>query len=89
MNIFNSQFFNQEYVNPTYYRQTCVNHHFQEQVQRDYEEKQMKEIANAAKAMRDLCRAVKKIDSRYQQQAFIECLTVCAEEWGWNQQNPR
>lgn len=70
------QMFNQQYVNPQYYQANLY------QIQQ-YNYEQNKEVMNAAKAMRDLCKAVKKLDAQHQQEAFYACLAVMAEERNW------
>ena len=72
---FNDRFCNPQYVNQYYYLQ-----------QQEYirQMKQDLEVQKAAKAARDLCRAVKNMDEQHQQQAFLACLCVMAEEYGWN-----
>lgn len=72
---FNDKFCNPQYVNPYYYLQ-----------QQEYirQMKQDLEVQKAAKAARDLCRAVKNMDEPHQQQAFLACLCVMAEEYGWS-----
>lgn len=71
---FNDRFCNPQYVNPYYYLQ-----------QQEYirQMKQDLEVQKAAKAARDLCRAVKNMDEQHQQHAFLACLCVMAEEYGW------
>lgn len=75
---FNNMMFNPQYVNAAYYQQ---------QVQRtQYQFEQDAEVIKATKAVRDLCRAVKKMDEAHQQEAFLKCLAVMAEESGWSVQ---
>lgn len=75
--FFNQMMFNPQYVNQSYYNQ------IQTQIaQRNFQQKQ--EVANAMKAMKDLCEAVKNLDEPYQQEAFWGCLWVMAVEFGWN-----
>lgn len=76
-NSFYNQFFNQQYVNSNYY---CQN---QNQIAQ-YQQEQSEEVQNVVKAVRDLCRAVKKLDSQHQQQAFTLALAEMATEFGWN-----
>ena len=76
MNPFYNQMFNPQYVNATYYAQ-------QEEYIRQI--KQDEDVLKAADAARDLCKAVKSMDERHQQQAFLACLAVLAEEFGWRQ----
>ena len=73
---FNDRMFNPQYVNPDYYNQQ------QRMVQYHYE--QNGEVVKAVKAMRDLCTAVRKMDDSHQREAFVKCLAVLAEEFGWN-----
>ena len=74
MNTFYNQMFNPQYVNLQYYRQI-------EQMQ--YQAKQNEEVANAVKAIRDLCKAVKELDDQHQQIAFSACLAEMAREFNW------
>ena len=76
MNPFYNQMFNPQYVNAVYYAQ-------QEEYIRQI--KQDEDVLKAADAARDLCKAVKRMDERHQQQAFLACLAVLAEEFGWGQ----
>ena len=66
--------FNPQYVNLEYYRRV-------EQMQ--YQAKQNEEVANAVKAIHDLCEAVKKLDDQHQQIAFSACLAEMAKELDW------
>lgn len=73
---FNNQMFNPQYVNQQYYnsiREEIIKHNHE----------QNKEVANAVKAMHDLCEAVKKLDSQHQQTAFYACLAEMAREMNW------
>ena len=74
MNTFYNQMFNPQYVNIEYYRQI-------EQLQ--YNTKQNEEIANAVKAIHDLCEAVKQLDCHHQEIAFYACLAEIAKELKW------
>ena len=76
-NPFYNQFFNQQYVNPDYYRKS------QEQIIQ-YQQEQSKEVLNVVKAVHDLCDAYKKLDPQHQQQAFYLALAEMAKESGWN-----
>ncbi|MBQ6022274.1 MAG: hypothetical protein IJL25_05040 [Clostridia bacterium] len=76
-NYFNNQMFNPQYVNPQYYQA------IRNQPQQTDPVEQAKEIANAVKAIHDLCEAVKKIDAQYQQSAFNACLVQLAIEMNW------
>ena len=76
MNPFYNQMFNPQYVNAAYYTQ-------QEEYIRQI--KQDEDVLKAADAARDLCKAVKRMDERHQQQAFLARLAVLAEEFGWSQ----
>ena len=73
---FHDQLFNPATVNPQYYQavRTQIAQH---------EWEQNTEIANAVNAVRDLCRAVKKIDTEHQSQAFLACLEQMAIEMNW------
>lgn len=67
--------FNPQYVNPDNYK-------LQRQMQHKYD--QDKKVADAVKAIHDLCEAVKGMDQFHQQQAFQACLAQMALELGWN-----
>ena len=71
---FNNMMFNLQYVNPDYYNQIR---------QCEYKQNQDKKVRDAIKAMHDLCDAVKDMDQEHQQQAFLGCLGVMAEELNW------
>lgn len=73
---FNERMFNPQYVNPTYYNQ------MQAQIAQ-YQLQQNVEVAKAVKAMRDMCKAVKKMDDQHQQEAFMACLGVMSQEFNW------
>lgn len=73
---FNNQMFNPQYVNQQYYNS------IREEILK-YNYEQNKEVANAVKAMHDLCEAVKKLDSQHQQTAFYACLAEMAKEMNW------
>ena len=73
---FNNQMFNPQYVNKQYYNSV------REEIAK-YNYEQNKEVANAVKAMHDLCEAVKKLDSQHQQTAFYACLAEMANEFNW------
>lgn len=74
MNLYN-QMFNPEYVNPENYRQIFN--------QRQYEFEQNKEVANAIKAMHDLCEAINKLDEQHKSSAFYGCLIEIAKANQW------
>lgn len=74
MNTFYNQMFNPQYVNPEYY--SLIK-------QQQYQAKQNEEVANAVKAIHDLCEAVKKLDEEHQQIAFSACLVEMAREFNW------
>ncbi|MBE6904511.1 MAG: hypothetical protein E7480_07895 [Ruminococcaceae bacterium] len=74
MNTFYNQMFNPQYVNLQYYRQI-------EQLQ--YQAKQNEEVANAVKAIRDLCKAIKELDNQHQMIALSACLAEMAREFNW------
>lgn len=76
-NLFYDQFFNLQYVNSDYY------HRNQEQIAQ-YNREQSEEVQNVVKSVRDLCKAVKILDSQHQQQAFGLALAEMARELGWN-----
>lgn len=71
---FNNMMFNPRYVNADYYNQMR---------QFEYNQNQDKKVRDAIKAMHDLCDAVKDMDQNHQQQAFLGCLGVMAEEFRW------
>ena len=71
---FNNMMFNPQYVNADYYNQIR---------QFEYNQNQDKKVRDAIKAMHDLCDAVKDMDQEHQQQAFLGCLGVMAEELNW------
>ena len=72
---FYNQMFNPTYVNPQTY------HQFLQMQQYQFE--QNKEVANAIKAMHDLCEAVSKLDELHKQAAFIGCLGEIARANHW------
>lgn len=74
MNLYN-QMFNPEYVNPENYRQIFN--------QRQYEFEQNKKVANAIKAMHDLCEAINKLDEQHKPLAFSGCLIEIAKANQW------
>ncbi len=75
-------YFYDRFYNPTY-----VNAYNYAQNQRNiYQFTQNVEVMKAANAAKDLCRAVKNMDEQHQQQAFLACLGVMAEEYGWGTQ---
>ena len=75
---FDNRMFNPNYVNPDYYRQ------MQAHIERQrYEAEQNREIANAVKAVHDLCVAVRNMDPRHQEQEFYACLAEIARENNW------
>ncbi len=71
---FNEMMFNPNYVSEAYYRQIAA---------RQYDAHQNSEVFKAERAMRDLCEAVKNLDSNHQRIAFEACLGVIAAEYGW------
>lgn len=76
MNTFYNQMFNPQYVNPNYY--------FEVMKQKQNKSTQTEEIEKAVNAMHDLCEALKKIDDKYQQEAFNACLAEMALQFKWN-----
>ena len=74
MNYFNNMMFNPQYVNPDYYNQIR---------QFEYKQNQDTKVRDAIKTMHDLCDALKDMDQEHQQQAFLGCLGVMAEELNW------
>ncbi len=76
-NQFSDQFFNPQYVNPSYYdqiRQQIFQHNLE----------QTKEVTTIMKAVKDICDASKKLDPYHYQLAFNMALAVIADEYGWN-----
>lgn len=73
---FKDRMFNPQYVNPVYYNQ------MQAQITQ-YQFQQNIEVEKTVKAVRDMCEAVKKMDEQHQQEAFMACLGVMAQEFGW------
>ena len=71
---FNNMMFNPQYVNANYYNQIR---------QFEYNQNHDKKVRDAIKAMHDLCDAVKDMDQNHQEQAFLGCLAVMAEEFHW------
>lgn len=71
---FNNMMFYPQYVNADYYNQIR---------QFEYNQNQDKKVRDAIKAMHDLCDAVKDMDQEHQQQTFLGCLGVMAEEFNW------
>ena len=80
MNFGNNQFcgniFNQQYVSQNNYMQ------LQYEIAK-YQANQNNEVAKAVKAMHDLCKAVKNMDTEHQQQAVELCLAEIAREFEW------
>lgn len=74
MNTFCNQMFNPQYVNPAYYYQISQQRH---------EAKQRMEVANAVKAIHDLCEAVKQLDEQHYAIAFNECIFEMGREFNW------
>ena len=72
---FYGQMFNPTFVNPQY----C---HDIAQLQQ-YQHEQDKSVADAIKAMHDLCEAVNKLDDRHKQTAFLGCLYEIAKANRW------
>ena len=72
---FNDKMFNQNYVNPEYYNATMK--------EMKYSFDQDKKVADAVKAMHDLCEAVKGMDREHQEIAFVACLSQMAKEMNW------
>ena len=73
---FTDQMFNPATVNPQYYdsiRAQIIQSHWEQE----------KEIANAVKAIHDLCDAIKKLDVNHQKEAFYACLQQIAIEMQW------
>lgn len=75
---FNDMMFNSQHENSTYYQQQL-----QTIQQKQYQVQQDINVADAVKALHDLCEAVKKMDLPHQQQAFMLCLEEMAKQFGW------
>ena len=73
---FQTMMFNPQYVNADSY------HHMM-QHQQQYEADQNKKVADAVKAMHDLCEAVRGMDNAHQQTAFAYCLAEIGREFNW------
>lgn len=74
-NYFNDKMFNPNYVNPEYYNATMK--------EMKYSFDQDKKVTDAVKAMHDLCEAIKGMDSKHQEIAFVACLSQMAKEMNW------
>lgn len=74
---FTDTMFNPQYANPQYYWQ-------QQAAIQQYNFQQNSEVAKAAHAMQDLCKAVKKMDEQHQREAVLACLEVIAREFNWS-----
>ena len=72
---FQSMMFNPQYVTPDYYHQMMQ--------QQRHEAEQNKKVADAVKAMHDLCEAVKGLDNAHQEIAFAACLAEMGREFRW------
>ncbi len=72
---FQTRMFNPQYVNPDYYHRVVQ--------QQQYEAEQNKKVADAVKAMHDLCKAIRGMDNAHQQIAFMACLTEMGKEYRW------
>ena len=72
---FYDRMFNPQYVNAEYYHQV--------EQQMHYEAHQNKKVADAVKAMHDLCDAVKDMDQNHQDITFRLCLFELAKVFGW------
>ena len=75
-NLFYNQFFNQQYVTPSYYNR------IQNQVDQ-YQQEQTEEVKKVVKAVHELCEAYQKLDNEHQWQAFYLALAEMAGELGW------
>lgn len=69
--------FNPQYINQRVYVD------YQTQIQA-YERQQTYEVANAAKKLKDYLDAAKTVDNNHQEELFIACLAVLANELNWN-----
>lgn len=72
---FQTKMFNPQYVNPDYF-------HLMMQ-QQNYEAEQNKKVADAVKAMHDLCEAIRGMDYAHQQTAFRACLIELGRANNW------
>ena len=73
---FQTMMFNPQYVNADRYHQMM-------QQQQQYEADQNKKVADAVKAMHDLCKAVRGMDNAHQQTTFALCLAEIGREFNW------
>lgn len=74
-NYFNDKMFNPNYVNPEYFNNSVK--------LKEYSFDQDKKVADAVKAIHDLCEAVKGMDSNHQEIAFVACLAEMTKEMNW------
>ena len=74
MNLY-EHMFNPVYVNPQY----CLNLAKLQEYQRE----QDKSVADAIKAMHDLCDAINKLDEQHKQAAFAGCLVEIGKANRW------
>ena len=74
---FNDHMFHPQYVNPQYYQS------LENQYALQYQQQQTQEIANAIKAVHDLCEAIKRMDNQSQKIAVYGCLAEMAKEFNW------
>lgn len=74
-NCFNDKMFNPNYVNSDYFNNSVK--------LKEYSFDQDKKVADAVKAIHDLCEAVKGMDSNHQEIAFVACLAEMAKEMNW------
>lgn len=73
-NNFTNMIFNQQYINPTYFK--SIQPLSQKQSQDE-------KVCKAVNAVRDLCEAVDGMDEKHQQEAFCACLAEMATQFGW------
>lgn len=74
---FSNWAYNPQYINPQAYSQ------YQAQIQA-YEQQQNYEVVNTAHKLKEYLDAAKKVDNNHQDELFIACLAVLANELDWN-----
>lgn len=74
-NNFNDKMFNPLYDNSEYNDTTMKS--------KEHSLEQEKKVADAVKAIHDLCEAVKGMDSEHQKIAFSACFSEMAKEMKW------
>lgn len=74
---FSNWAYNPQYINPQAYMQ------YQAQIQA-YEQQQNYEVMNTAHKLKEYLDSAKKVDNNHQDELFIACLAVLANELNWN-----